>query len=101
MHRKDILSTASSLTTGERNKSYGEPYNNLSDIARLVSAYLNTRGIPCALDAEDIAHICVLQKMARSCNRSGVHNDNYIDMAAYSAIAGECADIGLAEREEV
>ena len=101
------LETAINLTGGDRNRSYGPPYDNLSDCANLLNAYMNSKmgclvptgdGIYKAnLTAEDVAWFMVLVKMARSFNH-GYHPDNYTDAAAYSAIAGECREIEGAER---
>ena len=98
MHRKDLLTDAIALTTGDRNAAYGPPYENLSDCAGLFTTYVigKYRGQEIdekkfALTAEDVAHFNVLQKMARSYRGDVPRPDTYIDMAAYSAIAGECA----------
>lgn len=98
MDREKILSAAAALTLGDRNEAYGSPYENLTDIAALFTTYLigKFRGqtldeIAFTLVAEDVAHLNILQKMARSYKGDSARADTYIDMAAYSAIAGECA----------
>jgi hypothetical protein len=92
MNRAEILATASKLTTGDRNKSYGEPYLNMLNFACLIEGYLQARGVEIDVTAEDAAWIMVLAKMARTVNPSTPHHpDNYIDAAAYAAIAGECS----------
>ena len=95
--RIEYLETAAKLTSGDRDKEYGSPYINLSDCALLWSAYLHGKyggetvdPLQFNLTAEDVAWFNVLQKMARTF--SGIpKSDTYIDAAAYSAIAGECA----------
>lgn len=101
--RVKLLKAAISHTAGDRDKEYGSPYDNLGDCAELWSAYLINKyrgvtldNIPFALTAEDVAHLNVLQKMARTFS-GNVKCDTYEDMAAYSAIAGECAQL---ENEE-
>jgi hypothetical protein len=103
--RVRTLRTAIDLTAGDRNKSYGPPFDNLSDCAHLVNAYINAKqsciratgeGYEVYLTAEDIAWIMVLVKAARSF-QPGYHPDNYTDAAAYSAIAGECREIQIEE----
>jgi hypothetical protein len=89
--RVQTLETAIKLTAGDRNKAYGPPYGNLSDCALLWDAYLAIRGGK-PVDAEAVAWMNVLQKIARSC-QPGYHPDNYTDAAAYAAIAGECREI--------
>lgn len=103
--RETMLNTAKSLTCGDRNASYGPPHDNLSDCAALWEAYLNSN-MRCVqkdgdswkvtLTSEDVAWMMVLTKMARSF-QSGFHFDNYVDAAAYAAIAGECREIVWAE----
>lgn len=89
--RVQTLETAIKLTAGDRNKAYGPPHRNLSDCALLWDAYLAIRN-GAQLDAEAVAWMNVLQKIARSA-QPGYHPDNYTDAAAYSAIAGECREI--------
>lgn len=104
--RVRTLETAIKLTGGDRNKSYGPPFDNLSDCAELWNAYINTKQAciePTAdgsysirLRAEDVAWLMALVKMTRSFQH-GYHPDNYTDAAAYSAIAGECREIQMEE----
>jgi hypothetical protein len=84
--RLRILSRASEVTGGERQDSYGPVKMNLQRIADLWMAYLSPGAI---ITAEDVAWMMVLLKMARS-SAHGYHEDNYVDAAAYAAIAGEC-----------
>lgn len=96
--REGILNTSKHLTCGDRNASYGPPYDNLSDCANLWEAYLKSKG-DCAvhLTAEDVAWMMTLVKMTRSF-APGYHRDNYVDAAAYAAIAGECREIEEVDR---
>jgi hypothetical protein len=74
--RLRILARASEVTGGERQDSYGPVKPNLQRIAELWTTYLD-----CGV---------TLLKMARSNNGWPYHEDNYVDAAAYAAIAGEC-----------
>ena len=96
--RVQTLETAIKLTAGDRNKAYGPPHHNLSDCALLWDAYLAIRN-GAQLDAEAVAWMNVLQKIARSA-QPGYHPDNYTDAAAYSAIAGECREIEFETAKE-
>lgn len=91
-----LLYEGARLTGGDRNKTYGSPFDNLDNTATLWSAYLHAkyRGqtvdeVQLQLTAEDVAHMMQLLKMARTI-APGYHADNYIDNATYGAIAGEC-----------
>lgn len=89
--RAQILDTAKSLTLGDRNKAYGEPKDNLTIFAGLVSEYLSAEYPGIKLDAVDAAMIMVLAKVSRVTANKG-HVDNFVDGAAYFAIAGECVE---------
>jgi hypothetical protein len=94
--RGQILDTAKGLTTGDRNKSYGPPIDNLTTYANLCTAYIFGKGGNendlLALDAVDAAVLMVLAKVSRIAANRG-HKDNYVDGAAYMAIAGECDEL--------
>jgi hypothetical protein len=69
---KELLSKAINLVGGDRQRDYGDKVKNHDNIAKLWSAYLDVKVL----------------KMART-KLGAVSEDTYIDMAAYSAIAGE------------
>ena len=83
MKSNQILNQASVLVQGQREKDYGDKTENHNNIARLWSAYLGIK-----IEAHDVALMMVLLKMART-KLGEVSKDTYIDMSAYSAIAGE------------
>jgi hypothetical protein len=91
--RVRLLRRGIELTSGDRNKTYGAPWNNLTDCAQLWEAYLGAKyGFEGRLVAEDVAHLMQLVKMTRTFKGS-YHDDNYLDNATYGAIAGECRKI--------
>lgn len=96
--RVTILKEAQRATHGDRDKSYGPPLENFSNAADLIEGYFHARGWITsakhgAVSAEDVAHILALIKMGRTINPNlAAHRDNYIDGAAYMAIAGELAE---------
>lgn len=103
--RVRMLNRAKELTGGDRNRAYGPPFDNLTDCANLWNAYINSKwsviattqdGWEIKLKAEDVAWLMTMTKMARSF-QTGYHDDNYVDAAAYSAIAGECREIQIEE----
>ena len=83
MKSNQILNQASVLVQGQREKDYGDKTENHSNIARLWSAYLDVK-----IEAHDVALMKAVLKMART-KLGEVSKDTYIDMSAYSAIAGE------------
>ena len=80
---KEILSEATRLVGADRQKDYGDKVENHNNIAKLWSAYLD---IP--VTAHDVAILMSLLKVART-KLGAVSKDTYVDMSAYSAIAGE------------
>ena len=83
MITKDILSEATRLVGADREKDYGDKVENHNNIAKLWSAYLDVK-----IEAHDVAIMMALLKVART-KLGAVSKDTYIDMSAYSAIAGE------------
>ena len=92
MPRKDILEKATNATCNDRNTTYGEPYDNLGCLVELKAVYDKyAKGKYSPVHDEAIGH--VLGKIARIAVGKPGHTDNYIDGAAYLAIAGECQEI--------
>lgn len=85
MHRRDILERAIQATCGERDATYGDPADCFAAIALLWSDYLER-----PISPRDVAVCLGLLKVARI-KASPDHEDNYVDGAAYLAIAGELA----------
>ena len=89
MKASDILRRAADLVDGDRAKTYGDMKRLHTNIAILWEAWLKVRRDPDApLNAEDVAHMMGDVKKARTQCGEGTE-DNYIDAAAYPAIAGE------------
>ncbi len=90
MEREKILQTAMNLTTKVRNKSYGEPQDQMSNGWDLTHAYYNVaKDNPKLTGAHHAAMFQVLNKISRIASGEP-KEDNYVDAAAYLAIAGEC-----------
>jgi hypothetical protein len=88
--RVRLLKKGIELTAGDRDKTYGPPWDNLTACAMVWEAYLSAKlNVEVRLVAEDVAHMMALVKMTRSFHGS-YHDDNYLDAAVYMAIAGEC-----------
>ena len=83
MKTKEILEEATKLASGQREIDYGDKTKNHENIAKLWSAYLNYTVTP-----HDVAILMCLLKIART-KLGAISKDTYMDMSAYSAIAGE------------
>jgi hypothetical protein len=77
------------MVSVDRDKDYGPPATNLTNIARLWSAYLEMLPNSSKIGPDDVAILNILQKIART-QGPEVSADTYIDMAGYAAIAYEC-----------
>jgi Domain of unknown function (DUF6378) len=75
---ESILEEAQRLIHGERNKNYGHPRENFSDISALFAAYLE---IP--ITDIDVANLMILVKIARV-KGTGYHRDSFTDIAGYA-----------------
>ena len=95
-----VLEEAASLTSGERDLQYGPPLVNLTasgDLKRTMREHLVRDLSPAELEALDM----VLTKIGRIITGPEPRRDNYVDAAAYMAIAWEAAAADLASIEKV
>lgn len=91
--RGRILDEAAKATLKSRNQSYGDPYPNLRLAADMLALYQAAAGKKYN-PAHDAAIAMVLAKVARIATGAVGHEDNYVDGAAYMAIAAECQTVG-------
>ena len=96
MTRKEILDTAAKCVLGDREQDYGTPESNFALIANLWSGYTGVK-----FDAQDVACMMILMKLARIRNGGGT-GDSYVDIAGYAACGGEILGnkIGPAKTEK-
>jgi len=88
-HRAIILEEAKRLTTTVRNDVYGAPYDDMLLAAKFSELYREAaNGRHGKAHEEAISRVFI--KIARIA-LGAFHDDNYIDGAAYLAIAAECA----------
>lgn len=78
----DTLNTAGLLFTGPRKEKYGDPLKEFTRIGRMVGAVLNREDLP----PEVVASVLICMKLIRA-QESPDHQDNWIDLAAYAALA--------------
>lgn len=102
MDRIDVLKGAEKRLTGDRPESYGPPEDSLPIIAKYWSLYLQNAIVgfnDIAVSPLDAANMMVLLKIARQQAQTKIIPDNYIDMAGYSALAGEIATMYRPDEE--
>jgi hypothetical protein len=80
---EEVLSTAIELTTGDRRRHYGTPYENHERIARIWQVILGVDVTP-----SQVALCMVGVKLTRLVETPD-HLDSFIDGAAYMALAAE------------
>lgn len=94
--REEVLREAVNLTTTDRAAAYGDPARNMQCFSELREVFFRFAEIasadeavaPACSQAHDGAIIMVLAKLARIACGSA-NRDNYVDAAAYLAIAWE------------
>lgn len=92
MKAEDTLARARDLISGDRNDTHGERGKSFQTIAFLWNVYLQARPSPhLPLTPHEVGMLLALLKVSRSL--TGAHNpDNFLDGAAYFALAGELAE---------
>ena len=83
-HRMAVLEEAGNLITGEREESYGTPKDNFTNIAQRWS---QTVGI--TIEPWQVALMMADLKIARMATTRRPHDDSFVDIAGYSALASE------------
>ena len=86
MERGELLEKAKEIVTGERQHVYGQPENTFEEIANLWSSYLDTK-----IDAEEVAVMMILMKVARLKTSGCKSVDSWVDVAGYAACGAEIA----------
>lgn len=93
--RKRLLERAIDITSNDRNKAYGNPEDNFTNIAAYWSNYLSQSArIDITFTAQDVAHMMILMKMARLATNPS-HEDSLVDIAGYAACAADCQDVRI------
>lgn len=88
--REELLQTAASLTSSDRAALYGDCLHNHQAFAELLAWWGKWgNSLEDKSGSHDAAMVHVLTKITRIAV-GRFHHDNYIDGAAYFAIAGEC-----------
>lgn len=87
----DILNEAIEVVGG-RGKSYGRPEDNFGRIAAHWNTHVANRygSEPYSFDAQDVAMMMILMKVARLENDPS-HHDSWVDVCGYGACGGELA----------
>ena len=85
MNRMEILASAEEKVNGERDSVYGPPLENHKRIAIIWGVILGTEISPA-----EVA-LCMLGVKVARLVQTPEHEDSYIDLVGYAAIAGELA----------
>ena len=94
MNKEEILKKAAELVSTKRESSHGDALKNHSQIADLWSVFLDDKlKIMKEITPGDVAVMMCLLKISRS-TMGDFNIDDFVDGAAYMAIAGEMNDSG-------
>lgn len=87
--RADVLQEAERLITGDRNKSYGSPVQNFTNIADLLTIQFGHKLREGErFTATDVSAAMIHVKLARLIAQP--KRDNFVDIAGYAACGWEC-----------
>ena len=93
--KEEILVKANQLISKTRNETHGDAFKNHAEIAEFWNIFLDGKLRPMAnITAADVAIMMILLKISRTNQGEKFNLDNFVDMAGYSAIAGEIGDSG-------
>jgi hypothetical protein len=81
--REKVLRTALYITTGDRNRDYGDPTANFTETARIASDLLGLR-----VEPREAVLFMIAVKLGRLL-RNPHHADSIVDLVAYCAIFAE------------
>ena len=95
MTKEEILKKAKEIISNDRNVSHGDAFKNHAEIAKFWNIFLDNKLRPMSnITAADVAIMMILLKISRHTQGEKFNLDNFVDMAGYSAIAGEIGDSG-------
>ena len=93
--RASILATATEYVTQDRAADHGDMEDNFSTIAAYWNIHLGND----LVDAVDVGLMMAMVKLARA-KSNKTHLDNFVDLAGYSACAGELSMKGDDDGQE-
>ena len=94
MKKEEILNKAIQLVNEKREGTHGNAFKNHSQIADLWSVFLDDKlKVMKEITPGDVAVMMCLLKISRS-TMGDFNIDDFVDGAAYMAIAGEMNDVG-------
>lgn len=85
MKRKDVLTTAANLVTGDRADAYGPADEHFDTVAAMWSQIIGVDIRP-----DQVTMCLTLLKMVRA-NHDPSRPDNWVDMAGYTSLGAEVA----------
>ena len=86
-HRTHVLETANNLITGSRESDYGPPKLNFQNIADRWSQHV---GVP--IEGYQVSLMMADLKIARMSTTGLPHEDSFVDICGYAALAAELSD---------
>ena len=84
----EFLDLARDYVTGNRSRQHGDYFEDMRRTAAIWAVYLGV-----TIDPVDVPIMLTLMKVVRSRVGDTDHQDHYVDMCGYSAIAGAVAQM--------
>ena len=88
--REQLLQDVSKIITGDRNREYGEPDQNIGRTYEMLRAYLGSRS-GLELEPEDVCAFAIILKLGRLSHDSS-KRDTWMDIAGYAAVGWEVVE---------
>lgn len=101
--RAELLREAEKISTGDRNKSYGEPDDHFQHVAKIANALgfrIDTGdGMIRELRGSDHTLYMLAVKLSRLLVGDMQHRDSWVDIAGYAGCGYETAELEQARRD--
>ena len=87
----NILHKAYAIINGDRQKDYGDPWDNFGLLADFFTSYVRKRwGVEIEFKRTDVVNFLEMLKLSRACTGNPTM-DTYVDIAGYAGLGGDFA----------
>lgn len=85
----NMLHKAYAIINGDRQKEYGDPWDNFGLLAEFFTSYVRKRwGVGIEFKRTDVVNFLELLKISRACTEKPTM-DTYVDIAGYAGLGGD------------
>lgn len=90
LDRRDVLSTAADLISGDRAAQYRDAYDTHRSVAEMWGALLYHDDVDVQINASTVALMLICLKVVRAA-KNPEYADSWVDIAGYAALGAEMA----------